>query len=234
LADFCAFSPERLIGCGVAPCHSPDETVRNALMINRAGLRGVMLPLEPPEGRYADPDFDILWSAAVDYGLPITFHALPPRRRSQAAGPAAAAFLQIWEAQELLAGLIFGGVLHRFPALKLVFAEFDAGWVPHFVQRLDHYFRKHHRWLKLDGQMDALPSDYVRRSIYFTFQDDETALRTGPRAGVNLMWGSDFPHAESTWPSSREVLNRAGMVEPPVDVQPVFSGNVANLYGLPD
>ncbi|MGP3922430.1 amidohydrolase family protein [Streptomyces sp. 8N616] len=233
LADFCAAAPDRLIGCGASAVTAPEEAARDLRRIRDSGLKGAVVPLEPSAGGYADEEFDVLWETAAELEMPITFHALPPVRQAPAAGPGAAAILPLWDAQELLTGLVLGGVLQRRPELRLVFAEFDAGWVPHFLQRLDHYFHRHYRWLKLDGRIDRPPSEYIARSVHFTFQDDPVALRlTGP-ACSNLMWASDFPHAESTWPTSRSVASACDGLIPAQLHRDVFGDRARALYGIP-
>ncbi|MEU2053413.1 amidohydrolase family protein [Streptomyces bungoensis] len=232
LAEFCAKAPDRLIGCGATAVTSPDSAVRDLRSIRGKGLKGALLPLEPAEGFYADERFDALWAAACDLALPITFHALPPDRRAPAAGPGAAVILPLWDAQEVLTGLVFGGVLHRWPALRIVFAEFDAGWVPHLVQRLDHYFHRHHRWLRLDGRIHRPPSEYIARAVHFTFQDDPTALRLALHSQTNLLWASDFPHAESTWPASRSLASAGSELLPARLYDEFFSTRARSLYGI--
>jgi uncharacterized protein len=232
LADFCAAASDRLIGCGASAVTSPEEAARDLRLIRGLGLKGALLPLEPSSGSYADGEFDVLWATACDLELPLTFHALPPTRQAPSAGPGAAAILPLWDGQELLTGLVLGGVLHRWPTLRLVFAEFDAGWVPHFVQRLNHYFHRHHRWLKLDGRIDRPPSEYITHSVHFTFQDDSVALRLAGPTGPNLLWASDFPHAESTWPSSRSVASASRGLLPSPLYEDIFAARARSLYGI--
>ncbi len=233
LAEFCAEAPRRLVGCGVTPVLSAREASQDLRRMRSAGLSGALLPLEPAAGHYASVEYDSLWSAATDLGMPLTFHSLPSTRRAPAAGTGAAVILPLWDAQELLTGLVLGGVLHRWPDVRLVFAEFDAGWVPHFMQRLDHYFNLHYKWLKLDGRIDRPPSEYIQQSTYFTFQDDAVALRLADPANLNLMWASDFPHAESTWPSSVSVVASSDSILEPKLQRIVFAERVRHLYSLP-
>ncbi len=232
LTDFCAYAPQRLVGCGVSAVMSPRDAVDDLTWMRDNGLRGALLPLEPLSGQYTDPEYDSLWTAAEDLELPITFHALPPTRQARAAGNAAPALLTMWEAQELLTGLVFGGVLHRHPRLRIVFAEVDAGWVPHLAGRLDHYFTLHHNWLALDGKLQEMPSTYIRHAAHFTFQDDRTALVLADDAELNLMWASDFPHAESTWPQSRSVANTGRTLCSPMVFDAAFGERARTLYGL--
>jgi predicted TIM-barrel fold metal-dependent hydrolase len=232
LADFCSYAPSRLIGCGASAANSAEDLTDDVTGVRATGLRGVLLPLASPGEPYSSPAFDRAWATAADLRIPVSFHALPPRRRLPALGPASAVVQPVWEAQELLTELIFGGVLHRSPGIRFVFAEFDAGWVPHFVQRLDHHFHRNYRWLRLDSAMDRPPSHYVRESVHFTFEDDEFALSVLPRDGMNVLWGNDFPHAESTWPHSRRVAARAAASLPRDEYRAAFGDRLCNLYRI--
>lgn len=232
LADFCSRAPSRLIGCGASAANSAEELSADVVQVRAAGLHGLLLPLTSPDDPYSRPAFDRAWAMAADLRVPVSFHALPPRRTLAALGTAGAVVQPLWEAQELLTELIFGGVLHRSPGTRFVFAEFDAGWVPHFVQRLDHHFHRNYRWLRLDAAMNRPPSDYVRESVSFTFEDDEVALTALPYDGLNALWGSDFPHAESTWPRSRRVAERAATLLPEEECRATFGGRLRDLYSI--
>ena len=106
--------------------------------------------------------------------------------------------------QDILGLFVFGGVLERFPQLKVVVAEGDAGWVPHWCYRADHVAER--MAVGLD-QLSKTPSEYVRDHVRFTFQDDRTAYRDPDMVDSGcLMWASDFPHTDSTWPWSQDVL----------------------------
>jgi predicted TIM-barrel fold metal-dependent hydrolase len=108
--------------------------------------------------------------------------------------------------QDVISTFVWGRVFERFPQLKLVCAEADAGWVPHFMYRLDHFYRRHRFHSNL-GDMAKLPSERVFDNVYFTFQDDLIAMNSldmlNPR---RLLWSSDFPHSDSTWPWSQQLL----------------------------
>jgi hypothetical protein len=90
--------------------------------------------------------------------------------------------------------------------LKLVCAEADAGWVPHFMYRMDHFYRRH-RFHSNAGEMSKLPSEFVEENVYFTFQDDVIAMNSlnmlNPR---RLLWSNDFPHSDATWPWSQQLI----------------------------
>ena len=135
------------------------------------------------------------------------------------------------EIQESLARIVFGGVLHRHPGLRLVSAENDAGWLPHFMYRMDHVDEKY-RAMWPDAPPEP-PSFYVRRQLYATFQDDPVAPVTHEIFGrENYMWASDFPHSDSTFPDSRMWIekNFAGV---PADVRRrIVRDNAVELYRM--
>ena len=112
----------------------------------------------------------------------------------------------VQEVQRSMNSLIFGGVLERFPNLRLVSAESDVGWIPHFMYRLDHGYNKY--WANAGiRKLKMAPSDYIRRQVYATFQDDPIGPATWSFFGEdNYMWASDFPHGDCTWPNSRKVI----------------------------
>ena len=120
----------------------------------------------------------------------------------------------IHEVQRSFTDIILGGVMMRFPKFKLVSAENDTGWLPHYMYRLDHAFEK---WgVQMAEPLEMKPSEYIRRQLWATFQDDPVGPMTWQFFGRdNYMWASDFPHTDSTWPHSQEVIakNFAGIPE---------------------
>ena len=113
----------------------------------------------------------------------------------------------VHEIQESLAALVFGGVLARFPKLRIVSAENDIGWLPHFIYRMDHAYKK---WGGMwTDDIPQPPSEYMRQQVWATFQDDPVGPRTHDLFGAeNYMWASDFPHSDSTFPESRAWIER--------------------------
>ena len=103
--------------------------------------------------------------------------------------------------------MIFGGVLERFPELRIVSAENDIGWLPHMMYRMDHAYDKYGPLMA--EPLPMRPSEYVRRQIWATFQDDHVGAATYGLFGEdNYMWASDFPHTDSTFPESRAWIEK--------------------------
>jgi predicted TIM-barrel fold metal-dependent hydrolase len=136
--------------------------------------------------------------------------------------------------QDIMGMLCFGAVFERNPKLKVVCVEADAGWVPHFTYRMDHAYHRHRFWMET-GAITRPPSEYFYENIYVTYQDDFSATEhADDRLLGCVMWANDFPHSDSTWPESQEVLGKmvAGLSQEQRDK--ILHDNVAELYGLAD
>ncbi len=240
IAEFCDPYPQRLLGCGQTAMRTPDEGIRDLMTIKQLGLRGVMLPGFPIQEDYDQPAYDEFWAAAVELGLPLSFHILTakdgvngPNGMGRTRGPRMNGFMTIIRGiQDVMGTLILGGVFERHPKLKIVCVEADAGWVPHYMYRLDHAYKRHRYWLTAD-KLSKLPSEYFRENIYVTFQDDWVAFKTLDLCNAErLMWANDFPHSDSTWPHSQDLLREhtAGLSAQQKDW--LLHDNCARLYGL--
>jgi predicted TIM-barrel fold metal-dependent hydrolase len=238
LAYYCAHSPRRLAGVAMVSLDNPLEGVEELKRAASKGLRGAMIwGAAPAERPYSNPSYDPFWAAAQDLGTPISLHILTERRSGSDFRSVMTSYPSLHHSvEQSLTDIIFAGVLERFPELRLVSVENDIGWIAHFLQRLDHSYEKY-RYLEEDylGK-DAIanpPSYYFRRQVAATFQDDRVGVVTRHFIGVkNLMWGSDFPLSDSTWPNSMEVIARDFEGVPEDERHLMTSDNVAALYGF--
>ena len=233
ITAYCESHPTRLLGVGQTAMRTPEEGIRDLEAIRNAGLRGVMLPGHPGVEDYDSPVYDDFWRAAIDLGLPLSFHILTTRSE-HFRGPLMNGFLTIVRGcQDIMGTLVLGGVFERHPMLKVVCVEADAGWVPHYMYRMDHAYKRHRYWLPPGQELSKLPSEYFRENIYVTFQDDWVAFKTAHLVNWHrLMWANDFPHSDSTWPWSQELLaeHRADLTDEQADA--ILGGNVAQLYDI--
>lgn len=233
LAGFCAAHPTRLLGLGQTAVRSPDEAIADLHTIKALGLRGVTMPGQPVVEDYDSPVYDEFWAACVELDLPPSFHILT-MRSARHRGPRMASFLTIMRGcQDIMALLVLGGVFERNPDLKVVCAEADAGWVPHFTYRMDHAYDRHRYWLPAGQELSKHPSEYFLNNIYLTFQDDWTAFKHADDMNWrNLMWANDFPHSDSTWPWSQELLAEHTRSLTPEQTRAIVCDNAARLYGI--
>jgi predicted TIM-barrel fold metal-dependent hydrolase len=233
IAEYCSAHPDRLFGIGQTAMRTPEDGIGDLERIRDLGLKGVMMPGVPGEDDYDSDRYDAFYEAAVELGLPLSFHILTgPADRPR--GPKLNGFLTIVrQCQDVMGTLVLSGVFERHPRLRVVCVEADAGWVPHYMYRMDHAYKRHRNWLPA-GALSKLPSEYFRENIYVTFQDDWVAFKMTSMVNVErLMWANDFPHSDATWPWSQEVLaeHTAGLSQHEKDR--ILHDNVAELYRLP-
>ena len=233
IAEYCSHAPHRLLGCGQTAMRSVEEGIADLESIRALGLRGVMMPGVPAVEDYDSPVYAPFWDKAVELGLPLSFHILTTQEQAPR-GPKISRFLSIVRGcQDIMAMLVFGGVFERHPDLRVVCVEADAGWVPHFMYRMDHAFNRHRYWLKPGADLQRLPSEYFAEHIYTTFQDDWTAFRFADSMNwKRLMWANDFPHSDSTWPWSQDLLDKHTDDLSDEQTKAILSDNVADLYGI--
>ncbi len=234
IAEYCSAHPERLIGCGQTAMRSPEEGITDLEAIRALGLGGVMMPGNPAVEDYDSPVYDEFWRKAIELGLPLSFHILTTRDSAPIRGPLMNGFLTIIRGcQDIMGMLILGGVFERHPDLQIVCVEADAGWVPHYMYRMDHAYKRHHNWLPAGQKLSRLPSEYFSDCIYTTFQDDWVAFKSANMMNwKRLMWANDFPHSDSTWPHSQQMLAEHGRQLTEDQRHAILSGNVADLYSI--
>jgi predicted TIM-barrel fold metal-dependent hydrolase len=237
LAGYCSAHPARLVGCGQISMRSPEDAVAELAAIRALGLRGVMMPGNPAGEDYDSRVWDPFWERAVELGLPLSFHILTDRTYAFAhrvRGPAMNGFLSIVRGcQDVLGTLVLGGVFERHPALRVVCVEADAGWVPHYMYRMDHAWKRHRYWLPAGQKLSRLPSEYFAENVYTTFQDDWVAFKVADLLNWRrLLWANDFPHSDSTWPWSRQMLAEHTKSLRDEQRRAILCDNVADLYGI--
>lgn len=235
LADYCAHCPARLLGVAYIPFASPEGAVAEIRRARRRGLRGALLPAAVPSGHWWDADWAPVWEALVEADLPAALHVGFgfARRHRFDGGPAFFTDLVMtkMEMAAPLADLVFGGVLARHPELRVVSVEAYIGWLPFVAEYMDHAYRVHDYWNALD--LKEPPSFYLRRQVHATFIEDPVGLRERHALGVaNVMWSSDYPHGESTFPASRDFVTRAFAGIPEPEVRQMVHDNACRLYGI--
>jgi predicted TIM-barrel fold metal-dependent hydrolase len=244
LIDFTAYDRTRLLGIGMIPMHDPEWATGELNRITRAGLRGVSVNVGAPEGAsapYRDRAYDGFWARAEEAGIPVSLHALSGRvpdpyhlHDARAKEEVFGGLLAIgFEIQGVLANdFIFGGILDRFPKLKLICSEFEIAWIPSFSTKLDQMVEKRSSRISLPN-LHMKPSDYMRSRVWHGMIDDPFAAEVVSKMGVSqIMWGSDFPHVRSIGLDAQSTLSELLTSLPEADQLRITSGNVASLYNI--
>ncbi len=238
LSEFASVDPKRLVVSYQVPLLDIDYAGSEVERLAQLGARSVQLPSFPAEiglPDYHDERYDPLWSVLQETGISISHHLgikedlFDVFRRDPTPQSGIFTSLPFLALAETIAFWILPGVLERFPGLKIVLVESQLAWVPAYLDILDY---------EADGRYDfpgltMKPSDYFRRNMACTFLDDERGLRMRHELGVeNIMWSTDFPHPATTWPHSREVVERQFAGMPADERELILCGNAARVYGL--
>jgi predicted TIM-barrel fold metal-dependent hydrolase len=236
IANYCGQQPHRLFPLACIPLYDVDLAIEELERAAKLGHRGACIPCVPPDDKpYSDRYYDRFWAAAEAAKLPLTMHIFTtaaPNHGLPNWGPIMDYCMAPAGLQRVIGDIISGGVCARFPGLRFVPTEWETGWVAHFLRRLDWSVQRTPHLASPDLKAD--PSEYFHRSFYMTFEDDELGIRTRDVIGVrNLIWGSDYPHHDSIFPRSQQVLDQIFAGVPAEDRYRITAANVCELYGLP-
>lgn len=242
IAEYCAADPDRLYGLGQSALLDVDSGIEDLQRMKDMGLKGIMMPGFPGDAfngntpDYHDPYWDPFFQASVDLKMPLGFHILT-RGAQRHRGPKIASFMSIIRGnQDVIATFVLGGVFERNPDLKIVCTEADAGWIPHFMYRMDHAVSREGNVMNFK-KLSKTPSEFCLDHVRLTFQDDWVAFKMcrlddTPMHRM-LMWASDFPHLDSTWPWSQDLLAEHTKDLTAEEKRDILHNNVADLYDLP-
>jgi predicted TIM-barrel fold metal-dependent hydrolase len=242
LIDEWASTSSRFVPQCILPLAPIDAAATELKRAIARGHRGLVYPAAPMMIRDVphinEPDYDPIWAACQDLEIPVCFHAGAtkaiqfPAYEGFSPGLAAAMEAITRPASSVLvvANFLYSRILTRFPDLKIVFAESSLAWGAYELELADHQFERQR--LHTEGY-ELTPSELFRRQCYYTGWFDQTGIDTRRYIGVdNILWSTGFPLATSTWPNSREYIDRCFAHAPDRERRQMLSGNAAKLYHL--
>ena len=244
MAEFAQPYPNVLKGSGIINVDDIDEAVKELERCAGLGLASATIPAYPGEGRTYDlPRNDRLWAAAQDLGLPLAMHSGSYRPGPGIIGTFANDIMvggtssfrasEDYWVRRAIGDMMFAGVFERFPGLVIGAVEFELGWAAYFIQQMDRHYEEHRYVKEIRFKGDMMPGDFFHRNVFVTFQEDVAGIATRDIVGVdNILWSSDYPHTESTWPRSRQVLGRLLEGVPQDEAEKMAFRNAARIYNF--
>jgi predicted TIM-barrel fold metal-dependent hydrolase len=251
LIDWSSADSKRLIPVCALPFWDVPAAVKEIERCAKTGHKAVLFGSQPDvfgQPRLTDRHWDPIWTAAQDHDLSISFHigsgdASTILDGSQGIGVrtglARMSSLLFFDNQRCLADIIFGGICHRFPKLKLVSVESGAGWLPSMLETFDWQWKNN--WVRSEHpEYDLLPSEYFRRQVYGCFWFEESGIEKMIELYPdNLMYETDFPHPTSMAVGPKSAaLHPADYAEkvlskfPDAVLKKVLHDTAANVYNL--
>ncbi|GAB3292130.1 amidohydrolase family protein [Parahaliea aestuarii] len=254
LAEFCANNPARHIGVASIPLlWDVQQAVDAVRWCVDNGLTSVMIPtLWEEHAPYHDRKYDPFWQVCEDLGVIIHFHSGPaphpeyfggnwPEEDRSAELPGAMGIYVsevMWWLYRPLTFMIWGGVFERYPKLKAVLTEGGTVFMlPPWLRLLDHNYHDVQFSAKLGdfrSHLSLSPSEYFARNV-------AVGASCVPRRDIELrsvigvdklMWGSDFPHPEGTWPNTADYFKETFSGLPEEDGRKILGDNAVAWYGL--
>ena len=241
VAEFCRADPKILKGIAMLNIDDVEEGVLELERCAKLGFVGAMITVYPPAERpYSLPIYEPLWAAAQDLQMPLSLHIATNRpgpgqefQEILSATPWFFSNVDHW-IRESIGQMIFTGVFERYPKLQIGAVEMEVSWVPHFLDRIDYtYTQRQIEFAPYRFKEDMLPSDYFHRNVFIGFQEDALGIRLRDIIGVDsLMWGGDYPHPESTFPKSREIIDHILSECTDEEKAKITGGNATRVYNL--
>jgi len=223
--EWCGAAPGRFIPLGLPPIWDPQLMAEEVRRLAAKGCHAVTFSENPEKMGFPslhNDHWDPFWTACVETDTVVCLHI----------GSSSELIITSFEAPidvlitlmpvnlvQAAADLIWSGVLRRHPGLRVALSEGGIGWIPYFLERIDYVYSRHHRWTGQDFG-NRLPSDVFREQVVTCFIDDRVGLENRARLNIdNTCWECDYPHSDSTWPNSPEVLAESlgGLTDTEVD-----------------
>ena len=237
--EWCAGSHGRLIPLCIVPLWDVDLAVAEVRRNAARGVRAVAfselpayLDLPSIHTGYWDPFFQ----ACAETGTVLAMHigsGTKTPKTSDDAPEAVGGTIIFGNSVASLVDFLFSGVLHRFPTLKLLYAEAQIGWIPYVLERTDDVWHTHRGWAHGQDKCPELPSTYYYRQVHSCFFKDPVGVSVLDRVGIdNVMFETDYPHQDGTWPQSREAAALQFGHLPQDQIDKIARGNAIKLLDL--
>ncbi|NES63830.1 MAG: amidohydrolase [Okeania sp. SIO2D1] len=238
LRDFCSYDPEILRGVGIVNLHNPEDMVPELNRIAKFGWKSVCVLPNPVKGRLlSDRAYEAFWAECEQLGIAVGIHTAAHCRLPATGADRFDTHFSIhacahpMEQMMALLALIEGGVLERYPKLRVGFLESGCGWLLYWLWRLDQEYEELYWEVKDNVKMK--PSEYFRRQCFIEIDPSESYISDiiSYIGENNLIFGSDYPHLDH----DPNVVNKAVALEEqlsPEIVKKILWDNSLRFYGI--
>jgi predicted TIM-barrel fold metal-dependent hydrolase len=243
LAEFCAIEPHRRIGVALIPAFwDVEENIKEIRWARENGLKSILLPvLVEGMDSYNHPKYYPMWELIQDLGMVVNFHSGPAANYDKTTPGWVGVYCceyPFYMTRPLFA-MIFGGVFDRFPRLKVAFTEVGGDfWWPSVTQLMDFRAAVKKGSAKMGdhtAKLQLKPSEYMARNVWIgsSAQMEDCNYDDYYKIGVDrVMWGTDYPHPEGTWPNTphQMAVSLGGL--PESDLRAVLGLNAVKAFDL--
>lgn len=240
MKDFCDVAPTRMFGAGMVAPHDVDGAIVEARRcVEELGFKAIFLaPATVNRRPWHHPAYDPLWAEVERLDVPIAFHGGGQTYLKPDFSLEVLPEMMLWHSFSQPLGIQFvtacftgGGILQRFPDLRLALLEGNCSWAPWFMYRLD----EHYEWTGWYEAPDLTmkPSDYFRHNCWISVESDEdTVTHFIDTFGYDkLVTSTDYPHGDSKYPHAVDAFDKLPMTDEAKAA--TVSTNWSELYKIP-
>jgi predicted TIM-barrel fold metal-dependent hydrolase len=241
--EWCGAAPERFVSVALLPQWDVAVAAAEAKRVVEKGVHAVAFVEDPTSlgfpswhGRYWNPALAVVHEA----GVPLCLHmqTMPIRMVPGEDTPFGVDLtLMYCTSMATMVNLLFSPVFVDFPELKVILAEGGLGWIPFLLEKADFLWDRHRAYSR-NPLVDppVRPSELYRGHIFGTIQShDDAGIRERHTIGVDrILWQCDYPHADSAWPESGDILGAQLRDIPAVERVAILGGNARRVFGLED
>ena len=258
LADFCNYDKQRFSGVAYLPLRDVQETIGMVREAAKLGLRSINIPAFPqnPDGfssagvvgtpsaqgtaltgdpgstrKLWEPEFEPLWAEVQDLDMAVTFHLGGRVVRFDKDNFLPDLVMTKLAMAEPVAMGIYGGLFDRFPKLRWGIIESGVGWMAWMAEYMDRTWEKQRFWT--ESKLKNPPSFYMDQNIWGSYIYDRVgALNHNLPGGKNIMWSSDFPHSETSYPNSQGWIERDCAGLPDEAIRKIVDENAREFFRI--
>jgi len=239
--EFLGGHPTRFVRCGMLPVLDFSNTLAELDYLASKGFTSAMLPAVVPRNvpKYNDEKWDPIFARAAALGIVFVMHTgtgleTVVHERGPGAGIINYAN-QMNDAISTAMYLVTGGILDRNPGAKVAFIESGASWLIALAERMDEVQEAHANFVF--PKLRRRCSQIVDEQVFASFQHDRACILAADKGlpgAKNVMWGSDYPHAEGTFPISRRLVDElfAGLDVAEQTRRDILGLNAARLFRI--
>lgn len=242
LADFCnAGDASRMFGAAMLPIQDVEASAKEARRaVTRLGFKAVFLRPNPPRKGvyYHHRSFDPLWAEVQRLGVAVGFHegvsshmpTVGTDRFSYEEFALQHACSHTMEQMLALSAMTLGGVLERFPDLRVAFLEGNGSWLPFWLWRLDEHWEYAGKYE--NPELKLKPSDYFYRQCVVSLECDERPAKQAIEACGDdcFVFSTDYPHVDAKYPRATEIF--LDMPIPEESKRKILWDNCTRIYGF--
>lgn len=239
MADFCSRAPERLFGAAIVPLQDVELAAREVERAAGLGLKAITIRPERYNGlALSAPEAEPLFAAAQAADVSLAVHgSFGSTMPSFASGRYDNSFFEHmichpFEQMAACLDIVCGGVLDRFPRLRVGFFEAGLGWLLYWIERMDEHVDTLGRFAPW---IERRPSEAFREQCFVSMDTDNGKnLEAVAAAGLSgcVLWGSDYPHYDCIYPGAyKGLLESCGGVDKAV-IEAVIHHNPRRYMGL--